>query len=236
MQMSVPRSPVNRNSGEHPLLGTDDIAYVLGVGPWTPDKAATEEKAEKHHARFRRAHCNALRPKPETQALDRLRPLLCQCRRGRKGARSALREAKAGSLVALSAGRTAGGPRAVSVILAATLPGASSRSAWRATGRVHHLRKVRPDRAHARKDQRVSSLGGQASGVALMSFDKEAFRSYGWEQNQNSPVSPDRACLCLPKRSAAPNEAAARWPRAGARTSLALASLLAAEPGGLRCA
>jgi CRISPR-associated protein Csd1 len=39
----------------------------------------------------------------------------------------------------------------------------------------------------------ASSLGGQASGVALMSFDKEAFRSYGWEQNRNSPVSPDRA-------------------------------------------
>jgi CRISPR-associated protein Csd1 len=26
-----------------------------------------------------------------------------------------------------------------------------------------------------------------------MSFDKEAFRSYGWERNRNSPVSPDRA-------------------------------------------
>ena len=39
MRMSVPRSPVKRNSGEHPLLGTDDIAYVLGVGPWTSDKA-----------------------------------------------------------------------------------------------------------------------------------------------------------------------------------------------------
>jgi CRISPR-associated protein Csd1 len=39
----------------------------------------------------------------------------------------------------------------------------------------------------------LSSLGGQAAGVALMSFDKEAFRSYGWEQNENSPVSPDRA-------------------------------------------
>jgi len=52
MQMSVPRSPVNRNSGEHPLLGTDDIAYVLGVGPWTPDKPADKEKAEKHHEAF----------------------------------------------------------------------------------------------------------------------------------------------------------------------------------------
>jgi CRISPR-associated protein Csd1 len=39
----------------------------------------------------------------------------------------------------------------------------------------------------------TSSLGGQASGVSLMSFDKQAFRSYGWEQNANSPVAPDRA-------------------------------------------
>ncbi|MEE8583325.1 MAG: type I-C CRISPR-associated protein Cas8c/Csd1, partial [Acidobacteriota bacterium] len=35
----------------------------------------------------------------------------------------------------------------------------------------------------------ASSLGGQASGVSLMSFDKRAFRSYGWEKNANSPVS-----------------------------------------------
>src|ERR1043165_8754658 len=34
---------------------------------------------------------------------------------------------------------------------------------------------------------------GQSAGVSLMSFDKEAFRSYGWEQNANSPVSPERA-------------------------------------------
>jgi len=39
----------------------------------------------------------------------------------------------------------------------------------------------------------VADLGGQPSGVSLMSFDKAAFRSYGWEQNANSPVSPDRA-------------------------------------------
>lgn len=39
----------------------------------------------------------------------------------------------------------------------------------------------------------VGNLGGQAAGVSLMSFDKAAFRSYGWEQNANSPVSPSRA-------------------------------------------
>jgi CRISPR-associated protein Csd1 len=39
----------------------------------------------------------------------------------------------------------------------------------------------------------VANLGGQAAGVSLISFDKAAFRSYGWEQNANSPVGPDRA-------------------------------------------
>jgi CRISPR-associated protein Csd1 len=39
----------------------------------------------------------------------------------------------------------------------------------------------------------TGNLGGQAAGVSLMSFDKAAFRSYGWEQNANSPVSPSRA-------------------------------------------
>jgi CRISPR-associated protein Csd1 len=39
----------------------------------------------------------------------------------------------------------------------------------------------------------AGNLGGQAAGVSLMSFDKAAFRSYGWDQNANSPVSPSRA-------------------------------------------
>ena len=48
----------------------------------------------------------------------------------------------------------------------------------------------------------AASLGGQSAGVALMSFDKAAFRSYGWEKNANSPVSPDRAPL--PQAAASP--------------------------------
>ena len=58
---------------------------------------------------------------------------------------------------------------------------------------MHDHRKTGAIAPTHEKIKGVSSLGGQASGVALMSFDKEAFRSYGWEQNQNSPVSPDRA-------------------------------------------
>ena len=35
--LRVPKSPVNRNSGIHPLLGADDLKYVLGPGAWTKE-------------------------------------------------------------------------------------------------------------------------------------------------------------------------------------------------------
>ena len=62
-----------------------------------------------------------------------------------------------------------------------------------ATGECIVSGKFGPIAVTHEKIKGLSNLGGQASGVSLMSFDKEAFRSYGWEQNQNSPVSPDRA-------------------------------------------
>jgi CRISPR-associated protein Csd1 len=53
--------------------------------------------------------------------------------------------------------------------------------------------KIGPIAPTHEKVKGVGSLGGQQAGVSLMSFDKDAFCSYGWEQNANSPVSPERA-------------------------------------------
>ena len=191
MPMSVPRSPVNRNSGEHPLLGTDDIAYVLGVGPWTPEKAADKEKTEKHHQAF-----VALLRRAATETGD---DALASCVRFYDNpkevdkARAALHEAKAGALVALS-------------VDGALVERAAVQSFWRQHYQAAFAERMQGSLGEClisgktgaiapthEKIKGVSNLGGQASGVALMSFDKEAFRSYGWEQNQNSPVSPDRA-------------------------------------------
>jgi CRISPR-associated protein Csd1 len=190
-QMSVPRSPVNRNSGEHPLLGTDDIAYVLGVGPWTPDKKADKEKAQKHHEAF-----VALIGKATTETKD---SALASCTlfyanaEEEEKARNALQEAKPGALVALSVG-------------GALVEREAVRQFWRNHYQREFTERMEDNRGECiisgkfgpiapthEKIKGVSSLGGQASGVALMSFDKEAFRSYGWEQNLNSPVSPNRA-------------------------------------------
>ena len=38
--------------------------------------------------------------------------------------------------------------------------------------------------------------GGTTSGVALVSFNKDAFKSYGWEGNANAPISRDAAESC----------------------------------------
>jgi len=65
MQMSVPRSPVARVSGHHPLLGTDFIAYVLGVGPWTLDKTTEREKENNITKRLSLSSAKPLR-KPAT--------------------------------------------------------------------------------------------------------------------------------------------------------------------------
>lgn len=191
MEMRVPRSPVNRNSGEHPLLGTDDIAYVLGIGEWTPDKPSDREKAARHHEAFV-ALLNEAANETGNAALEACVRFYASPAEVKK-AREALREAKAGALVALSVG----GPL---VDLEAV------RAYWRRHYRDAFNERMEGSRGEClisgaigiiapthEKIKGASSLGGQASGVALMSFDKEAFRSYGWDQNRNSPVSPDRA-------------------------------------------
>jgi CRISPR-associated protein Csd1 len=190
MSMSVPRSPVNRNSGEHPLLGADDIAYVLGPGPWTPDRTADKEKAEKHHQAF----VALLRHAAAVTGDEALASCVLFYDRPEEleKARASLHEAKAGALVALSCERPLVEFDAV-------------QSFWRqhyqdafATRMEGHLGEclisgktgaIAPTHESIKG---VSSLGGRAE-AALMSFDKEAFQSYGWKKNENSPVSPDRA-------------------------------------------
>jgi CRISPR-associated protein Csd1 len=191
MRMSVPRSPVSRVSGEHPLLGTDDIAYVLGTGSWTPDKQADRDKAERHHQAF-----VALLQRAAAETQD---AALAACARFYEQpaevekARAALQEANAGALVALSVGGALVERGAVQAFWRQHYEAAFSARMEGHVGECLISGKMGVVAPTHEKIKGVSSLGGQAAGVALMSFDKEAFRSYGWEQNQNSPVSPGRA-------------------------------------------
>jgi CRISPR-associated protein Csd1 len=191
MELSVPRSPVNRNSGHHPLLAVDDIAYVLGVGAWTPDKVTDKEKAEKHHDAFVELVGRAAAETGDAalNACARFYADPAEVER----ARQALREAKPGALVALSVGGPLVDREAVQAFWRKHYQAAFAERMEGNPGECLIAGTTGAIAPTHEKIKGVSSLGGQASGVALMSFDKEAFRSYGWEQNRNSPVSPERA-------------------------------------------
>lgn len=195
MPMRVPRSPVNRNSGEHPLLGADDIAYVLGVGPWTPDKPSDKEKAEKHHAAFVELIGKAAQETGDDALASCVR--FYESTEEVKNARAALGEAKAGDLVVLAVG--------IGEMLVA-------REAVSAFWDAHYKKEYETERVKGTTGECIISgdfgpialthekVKGLPSAqikarveVGLMAFDKDAFCSYGWEQNRNSPVSPDRA-------------------------------------------
>ena len=191
VQMSVPFSPVNRNSGEHPWLGTDDIVYVLGNGPWTPDKTADKEKAEKHHDAFVKLIGKAATETGDA-ALQSCVLFYVNAEEVEK-ARNALRDAKPGTLVALSVGGPLADCETIQQFWRDHYQREFAERMEGSEGECMISGKLGPIAPTHEKIKGASSLGGQASGVALMSFDKEAFRSYGWEQNRNSPVSPDRA-------------------------------------------
>ena len=190
----VPKSPVNRNSGLHPLLAADDAKYVLGDGSWSQKEGASERNAELNGAFIARL-------KDAATATGDLELAACAAfyddESRVEAARAKLEELKPapGSMVALSVGQR---PVVNSV---------AARQYW-----ADHFSKafaVRNDKGGLgmclisgrygpiapthEMIKGLSSLGGQPSGVALMSFDKAAFRSYGWEKNANSPVSPGRA-------------------------------------------
>ena len=190
-EMDFPRSPVNRNSGHHPMLAADDITYVLGVGPWTPAKAADQEKARNHHSAFVAMIGRAAieTGDPGLQACVRFYANEVEVAR----AREALKDAKAGTLMALSVGEPLVYSDEVISYWRRHYQSAFAGRNADCDGECLVSGKHGPIASTHDKIKGLSGVGGQAAGVALMSFDKEAFRSYGWEQNENSPVSPDRA-------------------------------------------
>jgi len=191
-QLSIPKSPVSRNSGLHPLLACDDMKYVLGPGPWTrPEEVQNQqERHDAFIALLRKA--NAATADPDLESVVRFYDDPVQVEAAR--ADLATRKPAPGNMIGLYAN--------VPLVLNPAV-----RDYWRAhynsafgvrsqkggEGMCLISGLVGPIAATHDKIKGVGNLGGQAAGVSLMSFDKAAFRSYGWEQNANSPVSPSRA-------------------------------------------
>jgi CRISPR-associated protein Csd1 len=188
--LSVPRSPVPRNSGLYPLLAADDIKYVLGVGAWT--KSDQEENHRERHQAFIELIGNA--------ALQTGDEALAACERfyarpdETEKARKALAAAKPGTIVALSVDGPVTSRAAVRAYWRQHYASATANRVGKAgTGECLISGRRGPIAPTHEKIKHVAGIGGQGAGVSLMSFDKDAFCSYGWEQNANSPTAPDRA-------------------------------------------
>lgn len=203
LPLDVPKSPVNRNSAIAPLLGCDGIQYVAGPAPDAWTSPGDEAKHERQHAAFAALVARA--------AVETEDPWLGACARfyadpaAVAAARADLvsRKVSGAALVALTVeSRDVAAPDAGGYLVER----AAARDWWRRHYDTEYAKRVGGDVGMCLvsgtlgpiapthdKVKGTSSIGGQASGVALMSFDKPAFQSYGWEQNANAPVSPGRA-------------------------------------------
>lgn len=191
----VPRSPVPRNSGIHPMLAYDGLHYVAGpdTGNWTDQSAF--DKEEGHFQGFKE-----LISKAAGETGDEALLALQRFYNNPDGLEKARQ------------------------MLAALKATGSENAAFRYQGGLVHLRTAVSDywRQHYHdkfverhenagqgycmitgefgpltetheKIKGASRIGGQASGVNLMSFDKTAFQSYGWKKNANSPLGVEAA-------------------------------------------
>lgn len=187
---SVPRSPVNRNSGAHPLLAFDDAKYVLGPGVWTKENQAQDHEAK--HAAF--VHLIERAAKETEDEALRACVAFYRCPEEVSKAREAADpKLTTGILLSVLDGPVIGRPAVRQFWRGYYREKLGVRNEAGGTGMCLVTGKWGAIAPTHDKVKGAASLGGQAAGVALMSFDKQAFQSYGWEKNGNSPVSPDRA-------------------------------------------
>jgi CRISPR-associated protein Csd1 len=174
------------------MLAADEIGYVVGPGPWS--KPNDIEKVTKLHRAFvSLVHRVAVETNDEgllacSSSYERSEELQ------KAHAKFAEIEAGAGSNIALYVfGEVVTDREHVQLWWRRHYEAATEERASTETAECLISGIVGPIPPTHPKIKHTAALGGQPAGVSLMSFDKGAFRSYGWEQNANSPVSSDRA-------------------------------------------
>ena len=190
--LGVSRSPVNRNTGIHPLSGCDDVKYVLGEGSWTKP-----EQRKNHRERH-----DGFVDLTKKAAGETKNPALMACASfydqpdqvDLARARMSEEKAVAGDSVALSVeGPVIGRPAVRDWWSARYRRLYEERQQQGGTAMCLVSGQIGPIAPTHEKIKGLGRLGGQPSGVSLMSFDKDAFCSYGWKKNANSPTSPQQA-------------------------------------------
>lgn len=192
----IPKSVSSRSSNavSYPLLAVDSTAYFFGPGPWT--KKGQEAKERRHHEAFK----NVLRQAAEETSDPALKACLkfydnlLGCRK----AREEWPKEKRGV-----------GDRYAFQLTTDSQPvfqRKTVRDFWKQ--RFGAVRKTRLEQAAEARcfccsqtkpalrthDMKIKGIpGGQPSGLSLISFDKEAFTSHGWEKGNNSSTCPECA-------------------------------------------
>lgn len=182
-----PRAAMNAS---HPLLAVDAVAYVFGPGPWT--KAGEHPKAQRHHDAFKRLVEEAA-VQTSDDGLKAVAAFYANAEGYIKGRKR------------LEGTKVRPGDRYAFQLVEDAQPVFTRppvRAFWRArfavpsgafseppdsTRCLSCSKLARPLSTHE-KIKGLGGLGGQPSGTALISFDKEAFRSHGWEQGENSAI------------------------------------------------
>lgn len=189
--LSVPRSPVPRNAGLYPLLAADGIQYALGLGSWTA-KGQEQNNLDRHQAFA--SLINEAAVATDDEGLKAAAAFYARADQV-EAARIALKDAKHSDIIALALSTDPLVNRSRvrtywSKLYSAAMTdrlAKGSEAECLVSGRIGSIAPTHE------KIKGLANLGGQPAGVSLMSFDKDAFRSYGWEQNANSPVCADRA-------------------------------------------
>lgn len=181
----VPRSPVIRTCAPEPLLGADDIKYVLGPGPWS--LKGKQANHQRWHQAFVDLICEAAlaTQNPSLQACESFYNRPDQVAR----AREAMPTHPQAHIVALSVGGPiVADPRVREYWNEHYRRVWAKRVAKGEVGECLVCGEVRPILLTHDRILRIAQIGGQATGGRLISFDKAAFRSYGWMQSANSPL------------------------------------------------
>lgn len=190
LEYAVPKK-VGGNAGGVATFGTDNPRFVLG---YTEDVAASGKKADRDLSAFVTLVRMAMGQHPaeaQFQAAAAFYADALQLDAARAAA--ATNKVKDGERMALA------------VTTADNVPifdTAAGRAFWRAYRQAQESGKKQqqavlclacgqykpPVRTNDTKVQGLNTVGGNATGTALLSFDKEAFQSFGWDQNKNAPV------------------------------------------------
>jgi len=189
---NVPKSPNARSSATEsfPLLAVDSFAYVFGPGLWT--KEGQEQKEQRHHKTFVKLLADAHQSSKDSALLSCVKfyenPL------GWQRALNALNEMKKPPLTERFAFQMTADPQPV-------FQKTVAKAFWR-----ERFEKSKKDGGSEQKEltrclccagvaliavthDKIKGIpGGQPSGVSLVSFDKDAFTSFGWDKGDNSAI------------------------------------------------